>query len=347
MKIGVYVGSFNPVHSGHMRLVKGLLEKKIVDSVHIVPTEGYWEKRDLLPRKERIKMLKFYETDSIHIEEGTVYPYTYQILRKLQKQYPKEELYLLMGADQLPNLSKWQCLEELFRYPIIVFRRNQMEIEDYIKTLPDATFLVVDFDEIDISSTEIRKALQTGKNPGILKEYLHQGVLSYIKENHYYENGRCMMLEDIVKKMKQKKKTISTMESCTGGGLANAITNVPGASEVFHFGAVTYSNGYKMKMGVPSEVIDTYTVYSKETATAMARAIQAFTGSDYGIGITGKLSDMDPNNPVGEDDQVFITIYEKETDREDPLILKVSQSTREENKEYLIKKIAEELQKMI
>ena len=55
-------------------------------------------------------------------------------------------------------------------------------------------------------------------------------------------------MEDVVNKLKEKNKTIATMESCTGGGVANAITNVPGASEIILFSAVTYSNEYKIKM---------------------------------------------------------------------------------------------------
>ena len=68
-------------------------------------------------------------------------------------------------------------------------------------------------------------------------------------------------MQQIINLLKEKNKTISTMESCTGGGVANAITNIEGASEVLRFCAVTYSNEYKIKMGVSEEVINTYSVY--------------------------------------------------------------------------------------
>ena len=77
-------------------------------------------------------------------------------------------------------------------------------------------------------------------------------------------------MKDIVLLLKKKNKTISTMESCTGGGVANAITNIEGASEVLKYSAVTYSNEFKIKMGVSSEVIDKYSVYSMETAMEMS-----------------------------------------------------------------------------
>ena len=103
-------------------------------------------------------------------------------------------------------------------------------------------------------------------------------------------------MKDLVKLLIEKNKTISTMESCTGGGVANAITNVEGASNVLKFSAVTYSNEFKIKMGVDKSIIDKYSVYSIETANEMSKNISKFTNSDYGIGITGKLNRVDENN---------------------------------------------------
>ena len=80
-------------------------------------------------------------------------------------------------------------------------------------------------------------------------------------------------MKQIIDLLKEKNKTISTMESCTGGGVANAITNIEGASEVLRYSAVTYSNEYKIKMGVDEKVIDKYSVYSMETAIEMAKNI--------------------------------------------------------------------------
>ena len=65
-------------------------------------------------------------------------------------------------------------------------------------------------------------------------------------------------MEKIVNKLIEKNKTISTMESCTGGGLANEITSIEGASSILKYSAVTYSNEFKIKMGVKKEVIDKY-----------------------------------------------------------------------------------------
>ncbi len=146
-------------------------------------------------------------------------------------------------------------------------------------------------------------------------------------------------LDKIVKMLKEKNKYVSTMESCTGGGLVNAITNIPGASEILKFSAVTYSNEFKIKMGVPKETIDTYSVYSMETAIDMSKKISEFTNSNYGIGITGKLNRTDINNLAGDDNMVYFSIYNKDTNTNYNDSIRVSKSSREENKDEVITKI--------
>lgn len=143
-------------------------------------------------------------------------------------------------------------------------------------------------------------------------------------------------MKELIDILKEKHKTISTMESCTGGGVANAITNIEGSSDVFAFGAVTYSNEFKIKMGVDSKLIEEYSVYSIEVAKEMSRAISGFTNSDYGIGITGKLNRVDKNNLYGENNQVFISIYDKNNNSYTTDIVKVTDLTRKDNKDKII-----------
>ncbi len=146
-------------------------------------------------------------------------------------------------------------------------------------------------------------------------------------------------MNELVKKLIELKKTISTMESCTGGAIVNAITNIDGSSEIIKFSAVTYSNEYKIKMGVNKNIIDTYSVYSIETADEMSKNISLFTKSDYGIGITGKLNRNDPNNLFGDDNTVFISIYDKGRNIFEHKIIKVNLTSREENKKFIVEKV--------
>lgn len=156
-----------------------------------------------------------------------------------------------------------------------------------------------------------------------------------------------MNFKKIVDKLIEDNKTISTMESCTGGGVANAITNIEGASSVLKFSAVTYSNEYKMKMGVSKNVIDKYSVYSMETAHEMAFNISRFTNSDYGIGITGKLNRADENNNYGEDNEVFISIFDKENQMFIDSDVKVYEKTRELNKNIVLNEIISSLSNIL
>ena len=152
-----------------------------------------------------------------------------------------------------------------------------------------------------------------------------------------------MDFKEIIHILQERRKTIATMESGTGGGVANAFTNCEGASEILRFSAVTYSNEYKIKMGVASEVIDKYTVYSQETADEMSKNIVKFANSDYGVGITGQLNRQDPANPVGKDNVVYISIYDKEKDKYYQEKMEVHKESRKLNKDHVIDKIIEML----
>lgn len=137
----------------------------------------------------------------------------------------------------------------------------------------------------------------------------------------------------IVTILKEKGKTVSFMESCTGGFLASTLTNIEGASMVFSFGAVTYSNDYKIKLGVDKKIIDTYTVYSMETAKEMAKAISLFANANYGIGVTGKMGVKDPVNPYGDNNTIYISIYDQEKDTYITQTMTIQEKNRVKEKE--------------
>ena len=154
-------------------------------------------------------------------------------------------------------------------------------------------------------------------------------------------------MEEIIKILTLRKENISTMESATGGYIANAITNVEGASEVFSFGAVTYSNFYKIKFGVDKNLIEKYSVYSMEVAHDMSRAITEYTNSRYGIGVTGKLNRVDRFNLSGKDNVVYISIFDQKKNYYLDKALEVEDTTREENKKKILLEIVILLKKML
>ena len=154
-------------------------------------------------------------------------------------------------------------------------------------------------------------------------------------------------MQEVIKLLTEKNKTIATMESCTGGGVVNAITNIEGASEVLKFSAVTYSNEYKIKLGVRNDTIDKYRVYSMEVAREMALNISKFADANYGIGITGKLNRVDKNNPYGSDNITFVSIYDKDNDNYYDFTVKAIEPSRSLNKELIINKIVDKLLEII
>lgn len=148
-----------------------------------------------------------------------------------------------------------------------------------------------------------------------------------------------MNIREVILGLAKRDKTISVMESCTGGGLCNEITNIEGASQVFKFGAVTYCNEYKVKLGVSKYTIEKFGVYSAETAREMSKAIAEFAGADYGIGVTGKLNCRDTENPEGEDNAVYISLCDGAGSRFYDLCIKVNSYERKKNKEEVLEQI--------
>ena len=110
--------------------------------------------------------------------------------------------------------------------------------------------------------------------------------------------------------------SITTMESATAGQIASLITDTEGASAIFKGASITYSNETKIMQGVSAEVIHKYTVYSKETAEAMATACANMYGADIGIGVTGTMGNTDPDNAdASVPGQVYFAISLKGTVR--------------------------------
>ncbi len=146
-------------------------------------------------------------------------------------------------------------------------------------------------------------------------------------------------MKDIIEKLKNTNKFIATMESCTGGRIVDEITSIKGASSVLKFSCVTYNNDFKIKMGVSSELIEKFTVYSSEVAKDMAYNISKFTDSDFGIGITGNLTEVN--------DIVYIAIYIKENDCYESFTFSSESSDRIENKNIICNLIIRKLKTIV
>lgn len=142
----------------------------------------------------------------------------------------------------------------------------------------------------------------------------------------------------IVEKLNENKQTISFMESCTGGFLANNITNISGASNVLKVSLVTYSSEYKIKFGVDENVIKKYTVYSQKTSIEMAKNIAQFAKSNISVGITGELGNTLNNSP-----KVYYTVYFKDKNKYINKTITTTKNKRKDMKEEIAKKVFEDI----
>ena len=179
MKLGLYVGSFNPVHNGHIKVINYLLDNNLVDKVLVLPTPNYWDKQDIIDVKDRINMLKFFETENIIIDSiHNNYPYTYQVIDSIKKDYD-DELYLVIGSDNLEKLYLWKNIDKILENKIIVLQRGKDDINKLLEKYDKNKFIVVeDFEYIDVCSTNIRN--------GIYKN-IDDRVKNYIITNNLYK----------------------------------------------------------------------------------------------------------------------------------------------------------------
>lgn len=188
MKIGVYVGSFDPIHKGHMKIVNYLLDNNYLDKIIIIPTGSYWTKENLTNIEDRLAMIKLYENDKIIINDKlNKFPYTYQILEVLKKIYKKDIMYLIIGADNLLNFQLWKNINKILENKVIIIPRNKINVQDYINQFDKRNnFIIINnFEGLDISSTKIRSII-LNKNISQLKTYLDDKIIKYIFNNNLY-----------------------------------------------------------------------------------------------------------------------------------------------------------------
>ena len=133
-----------------------------------------------------------------------------------------------------------------------------------------------------------------------------EGDVGLDKENEKLTRAK---YEKLTRLLIERRLTVTAMESATGGQIASLITDTEGSSAVLKGAFVTYSNEAKIMQGVPADTIDRYSVYSEETARAMAEACRKTYAADIGIGVTGTMGNIDPANPdVSVPGQVYFAV---------------------------------------
>jgi nicotinate-nucleotide adenylyltransferase len=189
MKIGLFFGSFNPIHIGHMTIAKYMVEHGNIDQLWFVvtPQNPFKKINDLLSDQFRLDMVNLaIQGDprflACNIEFNLPKPsYTINTLTSLRKKYPDHEFILIMGADNFAQLKNWKDYEKLVgEYRFLVYPRPGFDL-----TVHDlnANFTMVDSPLIDISSTKIRKAISEERD---IHELLSPSVLEFIEKMNFY-----------------------------------------------------------------------------------------------------------------------------------------------------------------
>lgn len=192
MKIGIFGGCFNPPHKMHKNIATELVEYGYLDKVIFVPTGNDYQKQQLIDVEKRYEMLRILIRNIPYLRvsrfETTGGKVTYQTLNYFKEKYPTDEIYFICGSDNLEELSTWDLYEEILqKYKVLVITRNHDKMSEIIekyKTYQNH-IMIGNIEEQRISSTEIRKWIKLEKYD-ILKEYLDEDILNYIREHELY-----------------------------------------------------------------------------------------------------------------------------------------------------------------
>jgi nicotinate-nucleotide adenylyltransferase len=195
-KIGLYFGSFNPVHIGHIAIAGYMTEFSGLRQVWFVvsPLNPLKKKETLLADHQRLYMTQLAIGDNDRLKASDIEfrmalpSYTIDTLTFMQEKHPKNEFCLVMGEDNLYTLHKWKNVEELInKYPIYYYPRPNIvkpasTVLDHILSI--AEIHRSDAPLMDISGTFIRNGIKHGKD---MSYFLPPAVWKYIKEMHFYE----------------------------------------------------------------------------------------------------------------------------------------------------------------
>ena len=189
-RTGLFFGSFNPIHTGHLMIANYMVEFTDISQVWFIvsPHNPLKDKTTLLADHHRLAMANIAVEDDqrfrasnieFHLPEPS---YTIDTLTLLQEKYPRTEFVIIAGQDNLPYLHKWKNFEQLLeQYEIYLYPRPQVAESRFDKH-PHIHF--TESPLIEVSSSFIRKSIKEKKD---IRHFLPEKVWKYLKEMHFYE----------------------------------------------------------------------------------------------------------------------------------------------------------------
>lgn len=191
MKVGLYFGTFNPIHVGHLIIANHFAEYTDLDQIWCVvtPQNPFKAKQSILDNYQRLEMVyqatkDFSKIIPCDIEFNLTQPnYTVNTLAYLEEKYPDYNFALIMGEDNLISLPKWKNSEILMdRYPIYVYPRKLKSAKNNSQV--KGQIIKVQAPIIEISSSFIRSSIKSGKN---IRPLLPNDVWKYLDEMNFYK----------------------------------------------------------------------------------------------------------------------------------------------------------------
>ena len=191
MRIGIFGGSFNPIHSGHAIIAHHIITSGVVDRLWLMvsPVNPLKvDKERQVNDTDRLRMVEMVSRPMEHVETSAFEftmpkpSYTIDTLNALQAKFPDDEFYLVIGADNWVVFDRWRNNEEILaKYHLLVYPRLGFDVE-IPEELRDRVTLV-DAPIIELSSTVVRERLAKGLS---VRYYVPDEVLSYIERNNLY-----------------------------------------------------------------------------------------------------------------------------------------------------------------
>lgn len=189
MKIGLFFGSFNPIHTGHLIIANYLQQTTDLDKVWLVvsPQNPLKSKDTLLNEYDRLHLINLAIEENPNLSVNNIEfslpkpSYTIDTLTYLCEKHPQHQFCLIMGSDNIETLHKWKNYQQILeKYPIYVYKRRGSDTNPYTNN-PNVKLL--DFPFIDISATFIRESIKNGIS---MQYFLPNKVWEYINEMSLY-----------------------------------------------------------------------------------------------------------------------------------------------------------------
>ena len=187
MRIGLFFGTFDPVHKGHIQIANSLIKHNIVERVWFVisPMSPFKINQTITCLEHRVNMLNLaiynnpnFSVSDIEIQLSTP-SYTANTLSYIEKNYLGNEFFIVMGSDNYKNISKWQNYEYILKnFKICIYNRGVK-----IKRQTTNNIIEIPGSEINISSSYIRQHIKSAS-----KNLLSSSVLDYILKHHIYKS---------------------------------------------------------------------------------------------------------------------------------------------------------------